>query len=179
MTIISLLFLDEAAAAAVVALPVSPSVSLALHAIPCWSIVCAGAAGTSPAAWVGALQETRMSAVHTPMPSDLLIRGWQDHGARCRHADPEASTGAAPEVADVFRTYGEAYRATHRLSGQQLRVMQAIETCRTAALGGHTWRSATGVAPRSCGTTRVAIATVPRAKPWPSCAGWRRVAQSF
>jgi hypothetical protein len=78
-----------------------------------------------------------MSAVHTSMPSDLLIRGWQDHGARCRHADPEASTGAAPEVADVFRTYGEAYRATHRLSGQQLRVMQAIATCRTAALGGH------------------------------------------
>jgi hypothetical protein len=71
------------------------------------------------------------------MPSDLLIRGWQDHGARCDHADSEASTGAAPEVADVFRAYGEAYRTTHRLSGQQLRVMQAIETCRTAALGGH------------------------------------------
>ena len=78
-----------------------------------------------------------MSAVHTPMPADLLIRGWQDHGAVCGHSDPEASTGAAPEVADIFRAYGEAYRTTHRLSGQQLRVMQAIETCRTAALGGH------------------------------------------
>jgi hypothetical protein len=78
-----------------------------------------------------------MSAVHTPMPSDLLLRGWQDHGARCDHTDSEASTGAAPEVADVFRAYGEAYRATHRLSGQQLRVMQAIETCRTSVLGGH------------------------------------------
>ena len=55
----------------------------------------------------------------------------------CGHADPEANTGAAPEVADIFRAYGEAYRATHRLSGQQLRVMQAIATCRTAALGGH------------------------------------------
>ena len=72
-----------------------------------------------------------MSAVHTLMPDDLI------GGTRCDHADPEASTGAAPEVADIFRTYGEAYRATHRLSGQQLRVMQAIETCRTAALGGH------------------------------------------
>ncbi len=78
-----------------------------------------------------------MSAVHTPMPSDLLIRSWQDQGAMCGHADPEASPGAAPEVADIFRAYGEAYRATHRLSGQQLRVMQAIETCRTSALGGH------------------------------------------
>jgi hypothetical protein len=71
------------------------------------------------------------------MPSDLLIRSWQDQGAMCGHADPEASPGAAPEVAAIFRAYGEAYRATHRLSGQQLRVMQAIATCRTAALGGH------------------------------------------
>jgi len=78
-----------------------------------------------------------MSAVHTPMPSDLLVRGWQDHGAVCGHSDPEASPGATPEVADIFRAYGEAYRATHRLSGQQLRVMQAIATCRTSALGGH------------------------------------------
>src|SRR6266571_8035996 len=62
-----------------------------------------------------------MSAVHTPMPSDLLVQGWQDPGAVCGHAAPEASPGAAPEVADIFRAYGEAYRATHRLSGQQLR----------------------------------------------------------
>jgi hypothetical protein len=78
-----------------------------------------------------------MSAVHTPMPPDRIACHAQDRGARCRHADPEAGTGGAPEVADIFRAYGEAYRATHRLSGQQLRVMQAIETCRTAALGGH------------------------------------------
>src|SRR2546425_659334 len=58
-----------------------------------------------------------MSAVHTPMPSDLLVHGWQDPGAVCGHAAPEASTGGAPEVADIFRTYGEAYRATHRLYG--------------------------------------------------------------
>jgi Putative transposase/Transposase zinc-binding domain len=78
-----------------------------------------------------------MNAVHTPMPPDRIACHAQDRGARCRHADPEAGTGGAPEVADIFRAYGEAYRATHRLSGQQLRVMQAIETCRTAALGGH------------------------------------------
>jgi hypothetical protein len=43
------------------------------------------------------------------------------------------------EVADVFRRYGEAYRQHHgaSLSTEQLRVMKAIELCRTAALGGH------------------------------------------
>jgi len=43
------------------------------------------------------------------------------------------------EVGDVFRRYGEAYRQQHAgsLSSDQLRVMSAIERCRTAALGGH------------------------------------------
>jgi hypothetical protein len=44
-----------------------------------------------------------------------------------------------PEVADVFRRYGGAYRQQHgaTLSTAQHRVMTAIELCRTAALGGH------------------------------------------
>jgi hypothetical protein len=37
----------------------------------------------------------------------------------------------------IFRTHGEAFRAHSSLSQQQLRVMQSIERCRTAALGGH------------------------------------------
>jgi len=43
------------------------------------------------------------------------------------------------EVADVFRRYGPAYRQKHEasLSRGQWRVMNAIELCRTAALGGH------------------------------------------
>jgi Putative transposase/Transposase zinc-binding domain len=43
------------------------------------------------------------------------------------------------EVGDLFRRYGEAYRQQHTgsLSLAQLRVMTAIERCRTAALGGH------------------------------------------
>jgi predicted Zn-ribbon and HTH transcriptional regulator len=41
------------------------------------------------------------------------------------------------DVAEVFRLYGDAYRQTHRLSTPALRVMHAIETCRTAARGGH------------------------------------------
>ena len=46
---------------------------------------------------------------------------------------------SGPEVADVFRRYGDAYREQHggSLSTAQRRVMTAIEICRTAALGGH------------------------------------------
>jgi hypothetical protein len=45
----------------------------------------------------------------------------------------------ALEVADVFRAHGPAWReAQHgHLSAAQLKVMSAIEQCRTAALGGH------------------------------------------
>ena len=43
----------------------------------------------------------------------------------------------AIELADIFRQYGPAYRARHKLPIGHLRVMRAIETCRTAALGGH------------------------------------------
>lgn len=43
------------------------------------------------------------------------------------------------EVADIFRTHGPAYRKAHvgHLNLPQLKVMSAIEACRTAALGGH------------------------------------------
>ncbi|GAC1663622.1 MAG: IS91 family transposase [Candidatus Dormibacteraceae bacterium] len=43
------------------------------------------------------------------------------------------------EVADIFRRYGQTYRVEHEgsMSPVQRRVMQAIEACRTAALGGH------------------------------------------
>jgi len=51
-------------------------------------------------------------------------------------AGPAAPAPARPrhELADVLRLYGDAYRQTHRLSTSALRVMHAIETCRTAAL---------------------------------------------
>jgi len=41
------------------------------------------------------------------------------------------------ELADIFRQYGEQYRKTRRLPFEQLRVMRAIQLCRTSALGGH------------------------------------------
>ena len=46
------------------------------------------------------------------------------------------------EVADIFRAHGPAWRQARagHLSLGQLKVMSAIETCRTAALGGHVAR---------------------------------------
>ncbi len=43
------------------------------------------------------------------------------------------------EVADIFRTYGPAYRAVHghQMPLRHFRVMRAIEICRTSELGGH------------------------------------------
>lgn len=41
------------------------------------------------------------------------------------------------EVADVLRRHLADYQATHRLSLQQYKAVQAIMHCRTAALGGH------------------------------------------
>jgi hypothetical protein len=48
------------------------------------------------------------------------------------------------EVADIFRRHGEAWRIANagHVSLGQLRVMSAIEVCRTAALGGHVERCA-------------------------------------
>jgi len=45
----------------------------------------------------------------------------------------------ALEVADIFRDHGPAWRLAHagHVSLDQLKVMSAIESCRTAALGGH------------------------------------------
>jgi hypothetical protein len=44
---------------------------------------------------------------------------------------------ARPELADIFRQYGESYRRAHRLPRSHLKVMRAIEVCRTQELGGH------------------------------------------
>src|SRR5437762_13051309 len=43
------------------------------------------------------------------------------------------------ELGDIFRLYGSAYRQAHygSLSLSQIKVMEAIEKCRTADLGGH------------------------------------------
>jgi Putative transposase/Transposase zinc-binding domain len=62
----------------------------------------------------------------------------------------------ALEVADIFRSHGPAWRHAHagHVSLDQLKVMSAIERCRTAALGGHVARCAdcafTTIAYNSC-----------------------------
>jgi hypothetical protein len=62
----------------------------------------------------------------------------------------------ALEVADIFRDHGPAWRKANagHVSLDQLKVMSAIESCRTAALGGHVARcekcSHTLIAYNSC-----------------------------
>ena len=48
----------------------------------------------------------------------------------------------ALEVADIFRDHGAAWRSANagHVSLDQLKVMSAIERCRTVALGGHVAR---------------------------------------
>src|SRR3989304_4176164 len=52
-------------------------------------------------------------------------------------AEQAAAQKRGCELALIFREYGEAYRYTYRLPLSHLRVMRAVERCRTAALGGH------------------------------------------
>ena len=58
------------------------------------------------------------------------------------------------EVADIFRDHGLVWRSANRghVSLGQLKVMSAIENCRTAALGGHVARCEN----RACGHTIIA-----------------------
>jgi hypothetical protein len=43
-----------------------------------------------------------------------------------------------PEVADIFRRYGQDYRRHNFVSSEQSKAMHHIEICRTEKLGGHT-----------------------------------------
>jgi hypothetical protein len=73
---------------------------------------------------------------------------------------------ASLEVADILRAAGPAYRAAQagHLSLQQLKVMSAIEHCRTAALGGHVEACA------DCGHQRIAYNSC-RSRHCPKCQG--------
>jgi hypothetical protein len=74
-----------------------------------------------------------------------------------------------PEVADVFRHFGQAFRDQHgaSLSAARRRAMLAIETCRTAALGGHVERC------DDCGHQRIAYNSC-RNRNCPKCQGLAR-----
>jgi hypothetical protein len=70
------------------------------------------------------------------------------------------------EVAEIFRGHGAAWRRAHagHLSLGQLKVMSAVESCRTAALGGHVERC------EGCGYTRIAYNSC-RNRHCPKCQG--------
>lgn len=53
------------------------------------------------------------------------------------HGRAAGQNKGRPELADIFRQYGQSYAKTHRLSAAQQKVMRVVETCRTAELGGH------------------------------------------
>ena len=74
--------------------------------------------------------------------------------------------GHSPEVADVFRAHGAAWRSANagHVSLGQLKLMSAIETCRTSALGGHVERC------EDCAHTRVAYNSC-RNRHCPKCQG--------
>ncbi len=70
------------------------------------------------------------------------------------------------EVADIFRDHGPAWRQARagRLSLGALKVMSAIERCRTAALGGHVTRC------EACEHTEIAYNSC-RNRHCPKCQG--------
>jgi hypothetical protein len=70
------------------------------------------------------------------------------------------------EVADIFRGHGAAWRVANagHVSLGQLKVMSAIEGCRTAALGGHV------AACRDCGHSHIAYNSC-RNRHCPKCQG--------
>ena len=84
---------------------------------------------------------------------------------------PHAPGASRPrwEVADVFRQYGEAYRCAHRLPLSHLKVMRAIEACRTESLGGHVERC------DACGFERHAYNSC-RNRHCPKCQGLAKAA---
>src|SRR3984893_4756291 len=74
----------------------------------------------------------------------------------------------ALEVADIFRDHGAAWRAANagHVSIGQLKVMSAIEDCRTAALGGHVVRCENA----ACGYPAIAYNSC-RNRHCPKCQG--------
>ncbi len=79
----------------------------------------------------------------------------------------------ALEIADIFRDHGAAWRFANRrhVSLGQLKVMDAIVSCRTAALGGHVARCENG----ACGHTAIAYNSC-RNRHCPKCQGSQALA---
>src|SRR5271166_888975 len=93
--------------------------------------------------------------------------GWAST-SRADRRPPDRGRMGRPrlEVADVFRAHGAAWRKANagHVSLAQLKVMSAIETCRTSALGGHVERC------EDCAHMRVAYNSC-RNRHCPKCQG--------
>src|SRR5215471_15179015 len=95
-------------------------------------------------------------------------------GEAAPHYEPQRSGTVAChdrqplEVADIFRDHGSAWREANRghISLEQMKVMSAIERCRTAALGGHVARCEN----EACGHTVIAYNSC-RNRHCPKCQG--------
>jgi hypothetical protein len=120
---------------------------------------------------------------HAMLSPDLLtlLQGWWQEGRRqgamlpgvgCFPASHRQTPAAEPamrpvlEIADILRRHGPAWRAARagHVSLDQLKVMSAIETCRTAALGSHVEGC------EDCGHERIAYNSC-RNRHCPKCQG--------
>jgi hypothetical protein len=117
--------------------------------------------------------------VMSPLDRLTPLRPKKDEPPAWRAAAPLA--GSKLEVADIFRRHGPAWRQANagHLSLGQLKVMAAIESCRTAALGGKhpfgklsVWvgPAGTGAGVRDVTTTVYhTLAGTSEARGWTSC----------
>jgi len=82
---------------------------------------------------------------------------------------PPAMARPALEVADILRDHGPAWREVNsgHMSLDQLKVMSAIERCRTAALGGYVARCENA----ACRHTEIAVQTPAANRHCPKCQG--------
>ena len=73
------------------------------------------------------------------------------------------------ELADVVRNFGQSFIDQHQPNGYQMRVLNAIEQCRTAALGGHLY------ACDNCGLVQISYNSC-RNRHCPKCQGSNQTA---
>ena len=121
--------------------------------------------------WATPSSRRRRSTPASPSTRSATSRARSSGWASTSRADrrpPDRGPLARPrlEVADVFRTHGAAWREANagHVSLAQLKAMSAIETCRTAALGGHVERC------EDCAHERVAYNSC-RNRHCPKCQG--------
>ena len=67
----------------------------------------------------------------------LMLKVWPRPKVVTTQITQTTEKPPSPELADVFRKFGPNYRSKHKMPIHHLKVMRAIEICRTSELGGH------------------------------------------